>query len=801
MSENELSKTKSKKKSKNASRITPSRSSECKPTIQRKYSNIGLVWDAPFFDFSGYAEEARAYAIKLQELGFPVVARNFGRVSSSFIEQIQQMPSSTKIGLKNILATSIPQLPISVVHLPPDRLKRVLGSEYSIARTMFETNSLPNGWVDSINKMDEVWVPSSFNEISFKQAGVTIPIYIVPDGVDTTLFHPKLYPLPIPNLASKVFLSIFEWSFRKGWDILLNSWAKAFTSQDDVCLLIRSSMSTRSDLGKNKIESRIKEHLESKGFDFNKVAPIIILNQEIAIKDMPRLLATADVYVSPTRGEGVGRPQLESMACGVPVISTRWSGMLDFMNDSNSYLIDIEGLEEIDERMELEHFRGQYWAKPSEKHLVALFKHVMNNPDEAKQKATQARLDIEQNWTWEKAVTKIVGHLERIIPQVNASRQIQDSQKKISIGWQGDIFSTHSLSLVNREILSRVSKTQNLQFHSSFGDCQPYPAEFQEKVKNVNWNPNNVKNKINIEVRHQWPPDFSTSLAQIKILVQPWEFGGIPNEWIEPIKNEFDEIWCPSSWVKQCYIDSGIPKNKIQVIPNGVNTSVFTPLGPKFKLKTKKSFKFLFLGGTIYRKGIDLLVETYLDTFSISDDVCLVIKSFGTGTFYTGIAMDQWIKNLAKDPFLPEIELIEEDLNEADLANLYRSCDALAHPYRGEGFGLPIAEAMATAKPTIVTNYGACLDFCDDSTSYLIPSTLQSADLEGFSPSPVGFWLAQPNKEALSQALLSAIKNPEIGQAMGERARQKIQSNFTWDKAAQLVLDRLNFFSNKIKNR
>ena len=207
------------------------------------------------------------------------------------------------------------------------------------------------------------------------------------------------------------------------------------------------------------------------------------------------------------------------------------------------------------------------------------------------------------------------------------------------------------------------------------------------------------------------------------------------------------------------------------------------------------------MGGTIYRKGIDLLVETYLDTFSISDDVCLVIKSFGTGTFYTGIAMDQWIKNLAKDPFLPEIELIEEDLNEADLANLYRSCDALAHPYRGEGFGLPIAEAMATAKPTIVTNYGACLDFCDDSTSYLIPSTLQSADLEGFSPSPVGFWLAQPNKEALSQALLSAIKNPEIGQAMGERARQKIQSNFTWDKAAQLVLDRLNFFSNKIKNR
>ena len=55
-----------------------------------------------------------------------------------------------------------------------------------------------------------------------------------------------------------------------------------------------------------------------------------------------------------------------------------------------------------------------------------------------------------------------------------------------------------------------------------------------------------------------------------------------------------------------------------------------------------------------------------------------------------------------------------------ELAGLYAACDCLVHPYRGEGFGLPIAEAMACGLPAIVTGYGAAMDFCDERTSYPI---------------------------------------------------------------------------------
>ena len=55
---------------------------------------------------------------------------------------------------------------------------------------------------------------------------------------------------------------------------------------------------------------------------------------------------------------------------------------------------------------------------------------------------------------------------------------------------------------------------------------------------------------------------------------------------------------------------------------------------PPLPLQTDKSFKFLFVGGTIWRKGIDLLLKAYLLAFRANDDVCLVLKDVGAQTLY-----------------------------------------------------------------------------------------------------------------------------------------------------------------------
>ena len=64
---------------------------------------------------------------------------------------------------------------------------------------------------------------------------------------------------------------------------------------------------------------------------------------------MPALYRAADCFVLPTRGEGFGRPLLEAMAAGVPVIATRWGGHTDFLDDQHAYLVEVEALVEVPE--------------------------------------------------------------------------------------------------------------------------------------------------------------------------------------------------------------------------------------------------------------------------------------------------------------------------------------------------------------------------------------------------------------------------------------------------------------------
>ena len=54
------------------------------------------------------------------------------------------------------------------------------------------------------------------------------------------------------------------------------------------------------------------------------------------------------------------------------------------------------------------------------------------------------------------------------------------------------------------------------------------------------------------------------------------------------------------------------------------------------------------------------------------------------------------------------------------LVELYHQCQAFVAPTRGEGFGLPMAEAMWLGLPVLTTAYGGQADFCTPETSWLI---------------------------------------------------------------------------------
>ncbi|MDI6631666.1 MAG: glycosyltransferase, partial [Thermoanaerobacteraceae bacterium] len=364
-------------------------------------------------------------------------------------------------------------------------------------------------------------------------------------------------------------------------------------------------------------------------------------------------------------------------------------------------------------------------------------------------------------------------------------------KRRLGIIWEGSFFVYHSLALVNRELVLELLHDERFDI-----GIKPYePDQFDQTVDprfallaaRFDWRPA----WVDFTVRHRWPPLFQPAEGRL-IWIQPWEYGSVPVEWARfAATDQVAEIWVPSSFVRDCYIQSGVEPEKVSVVPNGVNTAVFNPQAAPLALSTQRSFKFLFVGGTIPRKGPDVLLKAYFRVFSAKDDVCLVVKDFGTDSFYRGQGLGTRIEELRRQKNAPEVLYLNNSFGEAEMAGLYRACDCLVHPYRGEGFGLPVAEAMACGLPVIVTNYGACLDFCNDKNALLInASVVQATEKRAGNFETVGYpYWAEPDVEHLAHLMRWVYENPVKAQAIGLQAVADIQQKLTWDKAAAKAKD------------
>src|SRR5207248_3888517 len=90
----------------------------------------------------------------------------------------------------------------------------------NIARTMFETDRLPPGWEGRLNAMDRIWVPSEFNRETFVRSGVDPDkIAVLPGAIDAAPFAAEVEPWPVPGEETFRFLSVFDWTLHKGWDV------------------------------------------------------------------------------------------------------------------------------------------------------------------------------------------------------------------------------------------------------------------------------------------------------------------------------------------------------------------------------------------------------------------------------------------------------------------------------------------------------------------------------------------------------------------------------------------------------
>ncbi|MBX9579485.1 MAG: glycosyltransferase, partial [Gemmataceae bacterium] len=372
---------------------------------------------------------------------------------------------------------------------------------------------------------------------------------------------------------------------------------------------------------------------------------------------------------------------------------------------------------------------------------------------------------------------------------------------RVAVAWDGEFEPAHSLAAVNRAVCGElIARGQDVAL---IRPPAPGPAGSHVRLAAELAARFGHPVRPEVTVRHRWPPDLTPPAGGgAFVLVQPWEYGRLPRAWVGPIRAAVDEVWVPSGSVARAYTESGVPADRVRVVPNGVDPDRFRPGLDPLPLATGKRVRLLYVGGTIWRKGFDLLLAAYRRAFSAADDVCLVVKDMGTTTFYRGQTAGAAVAALAGDPAAPAVEYLEGDLAEDDLPRLYAACDALVLPYRGEGFGLPVLEAMACGRPVVVTAGGPTDEFVPPAAGWRVPARVSHLPEEAVGGVATAGrpWVLEPDGDALAGILR------EVAAAADERTRRgaaarRAALGWTWARAVAgqqdlplnpLTLDKIN---------
>ncbi|MGH3260701.1 MAG: glycosyltransferase family 4 protein, partial [Trebonia sp.] len=218
----------------------------------------------------------------------------------------------------------------------------------------------------------------------------------------------------------------------------------------------------------------------------------------------------------------------------------------------------------------------------------------------------------------------------------------------------------------------------------------------------------------------------------------------------------------------------------------------FSPEGRRRELPGPDATRFLFVGGVVGRKGADILFDCWREAFAGRDDVILVVKDFGADGIYRAGDRGPLRKHAASGA-LPPIVLLDEVLSTPDLAALYRTCDVLVHPYRGEGFAMPVLEAMACGVPVIVTAGGPTDEFVPPEAGWRIDSRrveLPNDRIEHLQTRGRP-WLLAPDRSHL----VSLLREAEAVGDHDRRARGAIGAAaaqlLSWDAVADRYASRI----------
>ena len=267
-----------------------------------------------------------------------------------------------------------------------------------------------------------------------------------------------------------------------------------------------------------------------------------------------------------------------------------------------------------------------------------------------------------------------------------------------------------------------------------------------------------------------------------------WESDKPPADYVSAL-TEMDEVWVPSKWGAECFKKAGV--EKAIAMPGGVNPYVFNDMVPKApELTSRQTFKFLCVGKWERRKGYDLLLKAWAQTFKPDEPVELVLSAYNP--FLKDFNIWQKITQLHLGEMANLVVIDKPIQSYTEMATLYSSCDAFVMPTRGEGWNMPLIEAMSTGLPSIVTNWSGHTEYATKDNAYLLDyETVPAQNDPMWQRNFEGSNWAEPDFKQLCEYMRYVYDNKAEAKKKGVRAAKDVRSQWTWQHAAERIIKRL----------
>jgi glycosyltransferase involved in cell wall biosynthesis len=205
---------------------------------------------------------------------------------------------------------------------------------------------------------------------------------------------------------------------------------------------------------------------------------------------------------------------------------------------------------------------------------------------------------------------------------------------------------------------------------------------------------------------------------------------------------EADFISIPSFFVKETFLQQGVPAAKLLHVPFGVDLTNFYPIP-----KVDKTFRVIHCGNLSLRKGVHYLLQAFWE-----------LKLPGAELWLIG-SLPEEIRPFLKQFASPAIRHLGP-FPEPELHKYYSQGSVFCLASIEEGLAMVQVQAMACGLPLIITTNTGGADLVREGRE--------------------GFILPIRDVAALKEKILYCYENPEEARRMGEAARERVRTGFTW---------------------